>query len=327
MKRAFWLIAAALIIPLLFAALLLPGRLEPWAENEIREAIQSRCATCTFTMRELRLHWRGVNARDVEFTGGVAGGQRVQAKIASVLIVPELMSVFSKKPRLRAIHLLEPKVVFYDGPKRTPKTKGQGGDTELPADIHRMFIRDGAFSYIRDVKDTHAELHVTDIRGAIDPDPDLFRAWITARIGRGGSVELKVTSPLKKKPLELISEINLQDQNLEDLSHFFKPNAGVELKGVMTRASGVTHVQGRTQTAKVFAEFKDFSLKVNPMYDRDDVTTFFTNLGTAVAMRSKNTAAPRAEKTETKSLNREAGESLVSFILRGLKEAAIDITI
>ena len=84
-------------------------------------------------------------------------------------------------------------------------------------------------------------------------------------------------------------------------------------------------MSGNRVSTLLLAGFKDFKLNVNPMYDRNDIQTFFTNLAAAIALKEKNVDQPREEKVEAVDAEREPGESIVSFILRSWKLAALKV--
>jgi hypothetical protein len=177
------------------------------------------------------------------------------------------------------------------------------------------------------VKGTHAVFTVHGLNGEIDPNPDRAVANVRGLIGPGGEFQIRVVSPYGVKPLEIDTEIFVKRLNLEDLSVFFKPNAGVELWGTLEKGHARSKMTGPALKSTLFAEYKDFKLRVDKMYDRNEAQTFFTNLGAAIAMRGENRDEPAEDKRKTVESRRERGESLVSFILRGLKEASLAVAL
>ena len=121
--------------------------------------------------------------------------------------------------------------------------------------------------------------------------------------------------------------MSVADQNLGALTDFFKPNAGVELTGTLVKGHSVSKLKGAELTTSLYADYKDFKLKVDKMYDRNEVQTFFTNLGTSIAVREKNHSAPAEEKMKTVESKRKGGESIVSFMLEGLKQASLAVAL
>jgi len=279
-------------------------------------------------MGAVSLSWDGLGIADLSLAGGKASAERVEFQVRKITISPVISSLFGDTTRLHGITLDHPEVIFIDGENKSSSKSSSALDPEgMGIEIENIFLLEGKFTYIRNVKKTHAVLIIHGITGDIDPDPAGASARVNAQIGGQGSIELRVLSPYAKKPLEVDTEIQVLDQDLVALSEFFKPNAGVELTGVLTNGHAYGKMRGSHLTSSLRAEYKDFKLRVDKMYDRNDAQTFFTNLGAAIAMRSKNKSLTQDRKTAAVELNRDGGESLVSFILRGLKEAALKVAL
>lgn len=297
----------------------------PWAEEQIKKAVHEACDTCEFSMGEAQLSWRGLAIHDVKLSGGEKGAQRIEAKIRVLRILPKILPLFKKEILIRSITVYEPHVVFSEGEKPSPRQK-QGGADDLPKiEIEHVAIYDGKFNYIRDVKGTHAVLNIHKIIGKAEFENSVAKARFSAQFGNTGEFDLLVSTPIFEKPLHIDTELNVRDQNLDDLTAFFKPNAGVELKGILVKAHSIAKMRGKKLNATVTAEYKDFSVRVDKMYDRSELQAFFTNLGASLAIAKENEDAKPKDRTKTVDIEREAGESIVHFILRGLKEASLDV--
>lgn len=280
------------------------------------ERVKKACASCELKIGGLGFAFLGLKFTEVSFTGGEKGGQRVEAKVPIAIV------------SLRSLKLLEPHVTFFDGdkpPKEKKDAKDEDGETQKRS--YRIVVRDGKFTYVRDTKGTHAVLEVLNIDGEMKWGRDPIPGRIRARVGERGQAEIKGLVYLDKKELEIETDWKVSDQDLSALTGFFKPNAGVELKGLLKRGHATTRMVGPRLTASLFAEFTDFELKVNKMYDRNGLQAFFMNLGTSIAMKEKNLKDAPEDKMKTVNLEREKDESIVSFILRGLKEAAIGVSL
>lgn len=317
-------IVAVILVIGVALAILIP-KLLPWAEREIRDAVHRECPSCEFGMGGVTAWFDGLSVSDLHLAGGERGGQWVDFKARRITFSVDYTSLMSDAPRLKGVTLDHPDITFYDGEKSSQRSSGSLDSDKII--INAIFFFGGKFTYVRDVKGTHAVLVIDSIDGDIDPNPDRAIADVRAKIGSDGGFNLRVISPYNKRPLQIDTELEVKDQSLEALSEFFKPNAGVELIGTITKGHARTRLRGDHVSAALFAEYKDFKLRVNKMYDRNSVQTFFTNLGAAIAMREKNKNASAKDKESSVDLTREKGESIVSFILRGLKEAALKVAI
>ncbi|MBX3021283.1 MAG: hypothetical protein KF799_06345 [Bdellovibrionales bacterium] len=309
-------------------AILNLNQLAPWAERQVRERAKERCPTCTFSLDKLSLSWRGLNLEGLGLSAGARGGQRVEALIPNMTVDLKWSALLNRQLVAERLAMQNPKIVFFDGEKTGAGTGTGTNDSSegFAVNLKRLDIQNAEFSYIRDVKNTHAELHIHDIDAQIQLTSQNILAEFSGRIGGSGRVNVALTSQRPTTPLHIDCDVHVRDQDLADLSRFFKPNAGVELSGQLLKGEGHIEVRGQKLNATLFTEYKDFKLTTHKMYDRNDLQAFFTNVGADIAMRANNKDLPAAQKRESKTLEREGDESIVSFMLRGLKEAAIDVT-
>ena len=325
MRKLLWL------VPLIFVGVLIGIflTLEPWLEKQLHTEIQKNCDKCNFRSNGLGVSLSGIKIEEIDFLAGAKDGQQVEFKAASVSVKLRWTSLLRGPLIVKAIVVKEPKVIYFDRDQDPAKSKSKtsNGEPKLPFRLGGLFLRQGHFTYVRELKGTVAELKIRDIDAEVHwEDPARVTAKAKGQIGTSGEVELSVSGLLGEPPLVMDTDIRVRNQNLSDLSQFFEPNAGVALKGVLTGGHAVTKLKGRNLKASVWVEFKDFDLKVSPRPDRSETVAFFTNLGAAIAMQTKNTGDPTEEKMNSVELER-GEESIVGFILRGIKEAAIPITL
>ncbi len=141
-----------------------------------------------------------------------------------------------------------------------------------------------------------------------------------------GHIDLRFSTDLRADaPDNLKAEVDIKNQDLETLTSFFRPNAGVSLTGKMLTGKGQVTVTGKKLDAKVTTTFKGFEITLEKMHDRSEASAFLINLGLEIDAKRENLDDPSDEKTRRVSLTREPKERLVGFALRGLKEAALKV--
>lgn len=295
----------------------------------LQNEVAKNCATCELKLGDLEFStWApgALIARDVRFQAGVAGAQEVRARVRELVVRPDWWALVDGRVVIRSLVVLAPDVTYSEGDK--PRSKGASGGGGLPGfAVLSTRVEDGRFTYVRDHMNTHAVLRIgaIDLRGGavsrIDTPVEIeARAQIEGR----GDVELRVDIQ-KREPLTLETDVRTRDLGLPELSRFFKPNAGVDLKGTLVRGHARGHMQGTRLRTNVHAVYRDFELKVDPTYDRSEVVAFFTNLGAAIALQDSNLDDPPEDQARTVETERKEGESIVAFLLRGMKEASLKI--
>lgn len=294
--------------------------LAPWLEQQIRLNLKQACPACEFSMAGADFSWNGFGLQGVVFKTG-PGQQRLEAEVSTVYFYPAVEALLEGRLQLKNITLDQPKMIFLDEGDKSTKKKSESR-LEPPPPIY-LQIDNGEFTYIRNVKNTHATLTIHHIQALIGPDADVIRGRATAQLGTTENLYLTLTVDPQKNPLEARVEMTAKDQDLKVLSDFFEPNAGVQMEGTLLSGHVVSLLNGSKVSTELTMEFKDFKLKVKPMYDRDGVQAFFTNLAASIALKKKNVGAQ--DKTEKIETEREGNESLVSLMLRSWKEAALKI--
>lgn len=280
-------------------------------------------------MKKVEISPRGVFVHELQILAGQEGEQRLRAQIPRVVLWPRWSKLVIGTISLNRALIERPEIQFFDGPNKSAKkseTRTESTQADPSERLSRIQIVGGSFKYIRDVKGTHAELYVHKINARLEIESAVVHGFASAQFGKSGSFDLWVTTSYSK-PLEIDVELKARDQNLEDLSRFFEPNAGVKLEGLLLSGHATAKLRDRHVSATLQADYKDFKLRVNPMYDRNEIQAFFTNLGVAIAVRKKNVDKSKSEKTEAVEIDREKDESIVSFILRGWRDAALKLAI
>ena len=321
MKYLFLAITSLIAIIVLSAILLLP-KLTPWVREKIEAEMRERCPNCEFRVEEIALSLEGARAYRVLLKTDKTKSQYVEMAVHTLTLKPNWNSLLQAEPKLEGVIVYQPEVRFFDvgdnsAAKSTPTL-------DLPM-IPDTDLIDGVFIYVRDVKGTHAELTVRKIEGRIYFEGERFFVRSSGQVGESGKFSLLVDLVPKQTPLEVNVDMKAENQNLIDLSAFFEPNAGVYLEGTLLNGHAVTKMKGNHLDTNLNMKFKDFNLKVNPMYDRNEIQTFFTNLGAKLFLMEKNLDNTYDQRTMNVQADRDPTESVVSFILRSWKEAALKI--
>jgi len=327
MRKLFYILSISAFLVLVAAPLgawiLFKPKIKPWVEEKIQTELKKSCDTCEFSFDDIFLTWRGPAIENIKFKTRPSG-QRLEGEIFSLFIYPRFDSLLlDGELQVRTVILDQPKITYFDDAHNpAPNTSSEG--LGLPPNVG-IGVDNGEFTYIRDVKDTHAVLAIRKIQARLTTAIEGIHSRATAQLGESGNLLLTVEANLKKNPFETKIDLSTKNQDMKDLSAFFEPNAGVKMEGTLLSGDVTSQVVGPHVSTHLKMEFKDFKLKVNSMYDRSDIQTFFTNLAASLALRKKNTDAREKDKSTKVEADREKGETFVSFVLRSWKEAAIKV--
>jgi hypothetical protein len=310
--------------------------LESFIQSKIESLVAKSCETChleiqnvddsIFNPGHLILH-------DLHFTSGEKGSSEVDAKAESITIDFSPTSLLSKKILIYKITSEKLTLLYVNGDRPSKKSSTENDDATYFFQIDESELHYGEFKYIRNHQGTSATLHLHDIEIHLDKLGNteelkqvLAKAKICQRIENSGETKVQIAALIFKRPLDLDVAMQMSEQNLNDLTPFFKKNAGVNLEGILTKGHAEVSVRGAQLHALVQIQYDGLKIKVDPNYDRSPTAAFFTNLATAVGVQKKNLDANPSEQIQPVDLTREAGETLVSFILRGIKEGALKVS-
>lgn len=327
MKRILW-IAAPILILLIIAWINLPTFLIP----KIEQAVAKNCKDCSIKIGSIRLlpaHNLTAHFNDIIFEYNP--NDKVRAVIESIHINVPWWSVLSDDRLINFLEFINPEVSYSDGDQ---KSVSKLVKPNLPYfKIDKTVIQNGRFKYSRHTQGTHSYFNIHNINArlsAVGNTPDLLKQptqlLADGQVEKSGETHLSVTTFLWEDRTHIDCELKVLNQDLSDLNYFLKENAGVTLSGMMLQGQSFMEMRGDSLITKLAATYDHFDIQFDPMYDRNDFTTFFMNLGAEIMVRRKNTAKSDPKK-ESVQLVREPNEPIVGFMLRGLKKAAIELSL
>jgi hypothetical protein len=307
----------------------------PWAlRRPLVRAIRDSCPSCEVQIAELSysILRDEVVLEQVHFRAGSPTVTAVEADVKRIRVsVSPLMLAWGTLHFNEAI-LESPVVVLTDGDAHSPKDAKPEERPYFDFHVGATKVRNGHFTYVRDRLGLKANLVVTKIEasiGALGNSTDLVSASTEGRalaqLERSGRVDLKVAATVFKRPLKVRVDLELEGQDLADLSTFFSKNDGLYLKGHLVRGESSIQVEGARLKGWTLAQYRDFSVRFEANQERSPLGAFFSNLGATVALDGNNLKSKKRDQIREVELEREAEESLVSFILRGMKDAALDV--
>jgi len=319
-----------LLIGLTALWLALPSLITHYAMN----AVHQQCPHCELQMANPTLSLLHPSHIQMNFFHIIIGDENtLQADVSfhRFSFDLDLREAMRKKYRLENASLDFIWVKITDGDKDDgKKSKGSGG--ELPdLQIPRLDITRGTFVYLRVLKGVVSTLDATEIHGPVKnislaDSTTPITAELQSKFQNSGPHLLKLSLKPFAEPAIVDVDLTVHHQDMEGLTKFLMPNDGVELHGELVEGNGFTHMVGRHLHSEVWAEYKDLKVKVHKADDRSPLAAFFTTLGTKLTSKKQNLDTDQENQSRGVAIDREADESVVHFLLRGWKEAAIKVS-
>jgi hypothetical protein len=148
---------------------------------------------------------------------------------------------------------------------------------------------------------------------------------LTGQIEKSGHAEMDVAALLRSEPWYVDVVLNAENQNVDDLTTFFKANNGVELKGLLVKGNAKLLVRGNKIKSRVEAVYKDASFKELPIDDRTAAKAGLVTLGAKFVLAKTNEGRDRADQTAEVEVPRKGDEKLVHFLLRAAKDGLLEV--
>lgn len=335
MKRILLIFAALAVVALLL--LIWATRVEgpAFVRRKLDIAVAKNCHGCVLEIARIEtplLSFGDVILRGVKFKSGKPGGAEVKADVEEVIASIDLRHSSAESLLIKRLRVHRPQLVYTDGDAPSPASASTGESEAGSLSIDATEIRGGQIVYIRNTHGTHAEFVLRDISlsagtfSTVAAHADAaIDVQTTAQVENSGAIELDVKVKPFAPSLFVDVDLKVRGQNLADLTKFLKANAGVELMGQLERGRSRIRVRGDEAKVRVWAEYHGLNVKLHPMYDRSEWMAFLTSLGTDLTMSEDNEDSLEIDKRRSIVYTRKPGQSIVGFIVQGMKAAAIKV--
>lgn len=284
-------------------------------------------AGCEFSAAESSLSYFPTRflARNARFSQGDEAETAIRAEVKEVEFPLALWPLVTGKIRIGKVVLTEPSVEVIEGGSQGRDEPGSPPDLL----VEGVEIKGGQFRYRRTYPGKHATITVNDINGGVgqlnaasaEPTPGL----VTARLEESGQVELRVDAAYFAPSPDVAVDLVIRRQKLSELNSYFVPADGIELSGVLEAGHGKVSLKGAQITAAVTAKYTNFDVLMRATKQRSKGEAFLANMFRSLQLDDDNLSEPARDQKHGVKLKRREKESVISALLRGLRESVLHI--
>ncbi|MGE3262107.1 MAG: hypothetical protein AB7K68_10035 [Bacteriovoracia bacterium] len=298
----------------------LRSRVEPLVKQKLQEA----CPSCKINWGSFSFGLRGVSFRDLEFESPPRQITRYSAKVRRLDIVVNWRQAKKKLLDLRSVAVdgADIKVMEIEG----HNPPGPGPQALFA--IRGITFSDSTFTYEIREKGKFGRVRLDKIQASISAlgtFPELKDQPVVgkakARLEQSGQVDLEVEAPLFRDIPKVLVKLSLADQRLPELNEYFTPIDGVELSGRVIQGNASAEVDGKLLSAWADIRYEKFDVRFLRTKQRGGLKAFLSNIVADLKLDPKKVTAD----SKSVGIHRRPLESMVSFVLRGLKEAALKV--
>ena len=238
------------------------------------------------------------------------------------------------KSRFRTgqIEIEQPVVKVTEGDLYASSSTEDSSALPLDLEIEGIKVKKGSFTYIREHPGRRGTLNVSRINVAVGPvgSSDRLRdtyakASAYGLLEESGQFHLQLSAKIFAKIPDVDVKLQITGQDLATLNPFFKPNDGVQLKGMLIDAQSVVAIRGVRLKSSAYVRFRGLSVKIKKTDECSPLSAFFQTLMASITMGKQNIDGGDYDRQGTVALERKQKETIISFTLRGMKEAAMKV--
>lgn len=324
-------LAALLALVAVLAARPLADRLR----TSLESAVAGACEPCELRIEAARI---GLSPPRVELSGisfrqGDPRDSAVEAEADSLTVPLPFANLGGPPWRVGRVSARNLRVLLHEGDLSLPKPKRPEKEGSTPEFECEGITASGAsFTYRKDSPAGAAYLRLTQISADIGPfgshghwvhEP--LRGEATAQLEGSGQVRLDVETRLAEQGPWVDVKLRVRGQKLREVNDYFRPEEGVRLGGVLLDSDATVSVRNTRADGIVMARYEGLEVFFHENRHRGALSALLNNLGALVKVNSGNSGEPRKERERAVVTKRHPKESVVSFILRTLKEAVLRV--
>lgn len=305
-------------------------------KEEIESAVGEACDPCQLKIGELSfgLSPPGVIFSNVKFEQGDPRDSAVAFDAARV-VVPVSPSNIGKGPwKIGLVRFSGLDVTVHEGDLSLPKKTAKEGDSAKPLEFEceGVEISAASFTYRKDSSAGAARIRLPELTAEIQPFGS-YGPWLQKEIVAQANAQLESSGKVKLTAKTLIGvegpwadvDLSIQGLNLKEMNSYFRLEEGVTMGGKLLNAHGTVEVRNTQAAGRVEASYEGLDLMFHSNRHRGGLSAILTNLGVAIKVNKGNSGEPRKDRAESVVTKRHAKESVVSFILRTMKEAVLRV--
>jgi len=305
------------------------------ARRRLISAVHDSCETCELSLGRVRVSLLplALSGSQVSFTGGTPNATVVSVAARRVYVPFSVFPLFKSRFRVGRIEIEQPAVTVTEGDLVTPSSTKESASQGLDLEIEGIEVKNSSFTYVREHPGRKGLLSVSRINASVGPvgsserlrDADV-EAKADGLLERSGRFHLEIRAKILAKAPDADVKLRITGQDLAALNPFFKPNDGVRLHGELLEARSSAAIRGARLTSSVYVRYRGLSVKIKKSEERGALSAFFQTFLASVTIRKQNADNGNFDRTGTVELERKPKETLISFTLRGMKEAAMKVS-
>jgi hypothetical protein len=335
--RAPWLKRLGFIfLPLVVAVLVAQYVIGPFAIRRwVTSQVSSGCDSCQLRLARVRISLFPftLSTDSTEFHFGDPASLAIVAKAQGIAIPIQWRPLFQGHFRVGDLELEKPEVHITEGDAKLPQSDPQRKSGDSDFEVAKVVITHGVFTYAHHHHQKTGRIHVSHIDATVESFGNSERLKFHKTEGNAsgileqtGKFRLKVVAPLFAKETQVSVTLRITGLNLDNLNKYFQPNDGVSLAGNLLEGQSSVDVKGRYLAATAFARFEHFGVQIEKSEERNETSAALQTFLASLKLGKQNVDGQPYSRTGKANLLKKPEQSLISFILKGMQQAAMEVS-
>ncbi|HBW22524.1 MAG: hypothetical protein A2X28_02755 [Elusimicrobia bacterium GWA2_56_46] len=328
--RSLILFLAALVVGIILKEVVAPRIVR----RRLISIVHDSCKTCELSLSRVHVSLLplALSSSRVRFTGGTPNATVVHAEAERVYVPFAFFPLLTSRFHAGRIEIEQPVIKISEGDLYVSSSTDDSSARPLELEIEGIKVKNGSFTYIREHPVRKGTLNVSRINvamGSVGSSDRLRDTYVEATadglLEESGQFHLQVRAKVFAKIPDANVKLQISGQDLATLNPFFRPNDGVQLKGMLINAQSVVVIRGSRLNSSAYVRFRRLSVKIKKTDERSALSAFFQTLMASITMGKQNIDGGNYDSQGTVDLERKHKETIISFTLRGMKEAAMKV--
>ena len=297
-------------------------------------AVHDNCGTCELSLDRVSVSLRppALDCSRVRFTGGEPNATVINVEAERVHLPFSVLPLLNGRLRAGRIVIERPEVKVTEGDLYASSSAKGGAARGPDLEIAGIEVKNGSFLYIREHAGRKGGLSVSGINAALGPvgssgsiRNEYAEANAAGLLERSGKFRLQVRARIFAEAPDANVKLEIAGQDLSALNVFFGPNDAILLHGALLEGRSSVAIRGERLNSSAYVRYRGLRVQIKKNDERGALAAFFQNLMASITMGRQN-AEGNYDRRGMADLERKPKETLVSFTLRGMKEAAMQVS-
>lgn len=320
-----------------------------YLKNKITNVLSQSCPACQVHIGGVQINpfKNAASATYVSFVNDPKSPTIIKISLSKIAIVTDFRNLLEKN-ETKVIDLVEVQdfaitIEENYNPQEPPKSEEELKKLEAsyggkfleglpPIKSESIRLKNAKLDYILHKFGKEAQITVSEINTQIskfgtrkDLGPRFIVANLTGKVQKTGHLKFYLRADLFSVENEDRIDISIAHQSMADLDSFFVYEDGIEMKGEINDVHANVRINQGQLSGSLFANYHDLDLHMVPTPEAGKLKVSFENILQGLKVAKTKPDKHKPPPVAFIKYSRKPNDSIVEFILQGLKGAAFKV--